>query len=232
MSLETVGTVLMKGEEPPGVPVQIVAAEERLKIEANGESWGDWSIHDLRISALSDGFAIRAEGEEFILRAEDDVGLAEELHMAAASPRLARKMAASHNTAERPRPPAPPPIRSNVAALAFALAGALVLVGAVFLQAAGDRVDSPGASGGSGLWFFFVVGGVLMVASGWLMTLGNRWPFVVALVVVAGIVVGFGLMVSDAVTEGSFVIAYAFIAGGLVVGVSVLFSTSLRPTDS
>ena len=104
MGVETDGTVRIRGEEGSGIGVRVLADEGRLKLLSGTEVVRDWSIVDVGISALQDGFAIRAEGEEFVLKALDDADLAEELGLVAVSPRLPRKVAALHNPAE-PEPP-------------------------------------------------------------------------------------------------------------------------------
>ncbi|HYJ25935.1 MAG TPA: hypothetical protein VE027_13080, partial [Acidimicrobiia bacterium] len=86
-------------------------------------------------SLFTMGFAIRAEGEEFVLKTDDDVGLAREIGIAAASPRMARKVAASQNQ-EVPSTADPDPLvtRSKLAAIAFALGGVMALASGVLLR--------------------------------------------------------------------------------------------------
>ncbi|MDX1468901.1 MAG: hypothetical protein R3258_06130, partial [Acidimicrobiia bacterium] len=86
MSVETEGKIVIKGEDAPGLTVRIVAGDDHLTILLADDVLAEYEIPKLRISALSEGFAIRAEGEDFVLTAEDDVGLAEEFGVVAASP--------------------------------------------------------------------------------------------------------------------------------------------------
>ena len=70
-----------------------------------------------------------------------------------------------------------------------------------------------------------------MVATAYVISIHKRWARVVALVVIAAMVGVFGYMVSEGGLAGSHFAAYGFIAGGIVVGVAVLFSGSLRGAD-
>jgi len=238
LAVEMDGNVRMRGDTGPGVRVRVLAEKGRLRLVSGNELVGDWMIADLGVSSLQEGFNIKAEGEEFILRTEDDVALAEEIGVAAASPRMARRLAARHNPEEPATTPEPPQITSNLAAVGFAVAGALVLLGGVFLDLAdGDLGSSAFGSGagdpvgGGGFWLSFVIGGALMIAVAFVMSMGWRLARVIATVVLIGMVVVFGFSVRDAAAETTQVTAYGFIAGGLVVGVAVLSSGSLRQMD-
>ena len=120
----------MRGDDGPGAPVRVNAGDGRLRIDAGEDQIGDWDIHEIGIKAIPEGFSIRAEGEEFVLRSDDEVALADEFHLAAATPRLARKVAAAHNPQIPPDPPGEevfPEGSSLVAASAFAWAGVLAI---------------------------------------------------------------------------------------------------------
>ena len=229
MVVETDGTVRMRGDEGAGIGVRVLADKGRLKLLSGTEVVGDWSVGDIGISALQDGFAIRAEGEEFILKALDDADLAEELGLVAVSPRRARKGAVLHNPAE----PEPPEVveepRSNLMAIAFAVAGVFVVLGATFLKAAPD--SAPERNGGADMWPAFVVGGLLMVAIAYVMSLGLRWALGVAVLILVGVIALFGLAINGGVSDPVHLAAYGFIAGGLVLGVAVLFGGGLPTAD-
>lgn len=234
MAVEMDGNVRMRGDTGPGVRVRVVADYGRLRLVSGNELVGDWLVADIGMSVLQEGFNIKAEGEEFILRTDDDVALAEEIGVAAASPRLARRLAARHNPEEPQEPVEPPQISSNLAAVGFAVAGALVVLGGVFLDlAVGDASSGvstdPGTSIVSGIWF--VVGGALIIAVAFVMSMGARLARAIAGVVLVGMIVVFGIAVSDATTGTTQLTAYGFIAGGLVVGVAVLSSGSMRSID-
>lgn len=226
----------MRGQDGPGAPVRIAVEGRRLRIVAGAEEVGDWNLDEIGIHAVPEGFSIRAEGEEFVLRAEDEVALAEEFGLAAATPRLARKVAAAHNPEPRSEPE---PTQadtdgpgSRVVAIGFALGGLLVLLGGIFLRpdttaSATLSVADEASVLGVAFWVAFVAGGVLMVAVALIMSLGNRWGRLAALVVVVGIVVLFVSAVGNVDGDSSSFTAYGFIAGGIVVGVAVLFSGGL-----
>ncbi|HEX6302538.1 MAG TPA: hypothetical protein VF148_18975 [Acidimicrobiia bacterium] len=237
MAVEMDGNVRMRGDTGPGVMVRVLAEKGRLRLVSGNELVGDWMVTDLGVSALQDGFNIKAEGEEFLLRTDDDVALAEEIGVTAASPRLARRLAARHNPEEPAPTPEPPQISSNLAAVGFAVAGALVVLGGVFLDLAGGDLDSADLRSeaelvnGGEFWLAFVIGGALMIAVAFVMSMGARLARAIATVVLLGMVVVFGFAVSGAAAETTQVTAYGFIAGGLVVGVAVLSSGSLRRMD-
>ena len=236
MALETRGTVQMKGDVGPGVGVTVLLDESRLRLVSGGELIGEWELSELGVHALNDGFAVRAEGEEFVLKTEDDPALAEELGLQASTPRMARKVAASHPPEERePEEEAAEP-ESNVPAIVFALAGVLVLAGGFLINAesspqANLASSETGETGGGQFWLAFVLGGALMAGVAYILALGSRIARVLALVVLLAVVVFFALAAREAVLDANHLLAYGFIAGGIVVGVAVIFSGSLRGED-
>ena len=218
MAMEAQGIVHMRGDTTQTIVVQVFADSDRLRLLSGNELIGEWPVSGLGIHALNEGFAIRAEGEELILKTDNDVALAEELGLLTSSPRLARKVAASHNPSEPAPEPEPENPKSNLAAIAFALGGVLVFAGGVFLRASGSVGPS---------WLEFTLGGVAMVAVAYLLGRGVRWAQIVAVLAQVGLIVVFALAVQDVPPEASDLMAYGFIAGGIVVGVSVLFSGTL-----
>lgn len=237
MAVETSGTVMMRGDSDPGVAVRIRAGEGRLTLSSGEEAVGDWRLEDIGVHAVPDGFAIRAEGEEFVLRTSDDVALADELGLATATPRLARRVAASHN----PKVPSEPVVvaepssdNRHIAAIAFALGGAMIILGGAFLRTSPEFARESlvtTTDGGAEFWLWFVVGGVLMVASAWVLSIGVRGSRLIALLVLAALIALFGFVASRAIIDPSYLTAYGFITGGVVVGVAVLSAGSLRDND-
>jgi hypothetical protein len=238
MTVETDGSVRFRGDSGPGIPVRVLADDGRLRLVSGKELVGDWLVRDLGINVLQDGFAIKIEGEQFLLRADEDALLAEELGIVAASPRMARKVAALHNPEPGlPETDAVAEPKSNVLAIAFALGGVLVLLGGTFLRiapttgASAQTVEDAADSGGAEFWLAFVLGGLLMVGVAYVMSIGTRWARTVSLLVMAVVVAVFAWVISNAVNDSSHLTAYGFIAGGLVVGVAVLFSGGLQNTE-
>lgn len=232
MVVELDGNVRMRGDTGPGVAVSIFADEGRLRLVSGNELVGDWMVADIGISALQEGFNVKAEGEEFVLRSTDDVALAEELGVLAVSPRLGRRLAARHNPEEPEEVPESPQISSHLAAIGFAVAGALVVLGGTFLNIADPGAVGGGAEdGGIEFWLAFVIGGVLMIAIAYVMSIGARGARAVAAVVLVAVVALFGFAVARSEPGATEVTAYGFVAGGLVVGVAVLVSGSLSQGD-
>lgn len=235
MAVETDGKVQMRGDSGPGVSVRVFAGDDMLRIVSGEEVVGEWHLDEIGIHALQEGFAIRAEGEEFVLKVKDEAGVAEEMGLAASSPRLARKVAAAHNPEERElaEPPQGPQRDStDLVAITYAVAGILVVLGGVILRIAPDAqaIAQPGGDSVD-FWLAFVIGGTLMIAVALVISMGSRWGRALALFTLAAVIVLFGFVVSGSSTDGSYVTAYGFVAGGVVVGVAVLFSGSLRDTD-
>jgi hypothetical protein len=233
MAVELDGNVRMRGDTGPGVGVKVLVERGRLSLVSGHELVGDWNVADIGINALHEGFNIKAEGEEFILRTQDDVVFAEELGVTAVSPRLARLLAARHNPEAREVVVyEEPQISSNLGAVGFAVAGALIVLGGTLLNisaeggpaALSERTDFQ-------FWIAFIVGGVLMIGAAYVMSIGARVAWLIATIVLVGVVVTFGFAVSQTTADAGEISAFGFIAGGLVVGVAVLVSGSLRQSD-
>jgi hypothetical protein len=82
------------GEDSPPLPVLIDLSEDRVVIEAGGEQIADWDRHEVRVSALPDGFHVRAEGEEIILDVTEDAKFALDIGLRNAHPQLRKRMSA------------------------------------------------------------------------------------------------------------------------------------------
>lgn len=72
-------------------------------------------------------------------------------------------------------------------------------------------------------WLAFTVGGVLMIATAYILAVGARWGRLAAILSLLLVTMVFGLAVSDTPTDATHLTAYGFLAGGLVIGVAVLF---------
>ena len=237
MAVETRGTVQMRGETGPGVTVEVLADGLRISLLHHDDLIGDWEVGAIGIQALNDGFAIRAEGEEFVLRTEDDVGLAREIGIVAAAPRMARKVAASQ-TEDVPlrADPEPVVVKSNLGAIAFALGGAMALAGGVLLRdestlPAAATSPAEGLGAGGNFWFAFMFGGVLMVGVALAIARRTKWSRMAAIIVVSALVIVFGLAARSATPDADHLLAYGFIAGGVVVGIAVVFAGSFVEPD-
>jgi hypothetical protein len=77
----------------PVLEVLIDLTKERMILHTETKVLGDWQLRNLLIRGEDDGFHIRVEGEEAIIHTTDDAGMALELGLRSASPRLRRQMA-------------------------------------------------------------------------------------------------------------------------------------------
>lgn len=84
----------IEGEETTPVAVMVDLTDNHLKMIVGEEEVADWTREEMRISAMPDGFHIRAEGEAVILDVTDDARFALELGLRNAHPALRQRMAA------------------------------------------------------------------------------------------------------------------------------------------
>lgn len=84
----------IEGEGTAATPVLVDLSGDRLVMRIGAEAVADWDRNEMRISAMPDGFHIRAEGEAIVLDVEDDARFAVELGLRNAHPALRQKMAA------------------------------------------------------------------------------------------------------------------------------------------
>lgn len=82
------------GDEVSEISVVLDVTDEALRIDAVNGTLGEWSHDQLRVTALDDGFHVRADGEEIVLHVERDAEFALAMGLRSAPPQLRRKMAA------------------------------------------------------------------------------------------------------------------------------------------
>lgn len=87
------GSMRMSSPDSPVLQVLIDLTDERMILHTDSTVLGDWDLSELLIRGEDDGFHIRIEGEEAIIHTNDDPGMALELGLRSASPRLRRLMA-------------------------------------------------------------------------------------------------------------------------------------------
>jgi hypothetical protein len=87
------GSLRLPGEIGPGLRVQIdLTDDSHLQIAAAQDVIGDWPLHEVGIRAADDGFHVLAEGEEVILRTENDPAFAVAVGLRNAPTLLRRQM--------------------------------------------------------------------------------------------------------------------------------------------
>ena len=83
----------MDGETGTPLGVEVDLTGERMKVRTGDIEVADWALDEIRVSALEDGFHIRAEGEMVVLDVTDDAEFAVELGLTSAHPDLRKRMA-------------------------------------------------------------------------------------------------------------------------------------------
>ena len=84
----------LSGTDDAPISVVVDLTNERLTMMAGDIEVGDWPRDQVRVSAMPDGFHVRAEGEEIILDVTDDARFALDLGLRNAPPILRRRMSA------------------------------------------------------------------------------------------------------------------------------------------
>jgi hypothetical protein len=84
----------LSGTDDAPISVVVDLTDDRLVMTAGAIEVGDWARDQVRVSALPDGFHVRAEGEEIILDVTDDAHFALDLGLRNAPPILRRRMSA------------------------------------------------------------------------------------------------------------------------------------------
>lgn len=174
----------MAGDVGSGVEVRIHLEEETLTLVAvGGSEIGTWSLDDVGVAAKPDGFHLRIEGEEVVLRTEDDARFAVALGVSAPTSRLARQMAILRDTTpapsvvvdltDSPLPGAEPPLpsrRSQRVAEGLAYLGPLIVLAAtvaltasIVAVASGPALSFPGDIPA---WPAMTVASVVLAAGG------------------------------------------------------------------
>jgi hypothetical protein len=82
------------GEDSPPLAVVVDLTDDHLKMTVGEQEIADWTREEMRISAMPDGFHIRAEGEAIVLDVTDDARFAVDLGLRTAHPQLRQRMAA------------------------------------------------------------------------------------------------------------------------------------------
>lgn len=84
----------LSGTDDAPISVVVDLTDDRLIMTAGNIEVGDWPRDQVRVSAMPDGFHVRAEGEEIILDVTDDAHFALDLGLRNAPPILRRRMSA------------------------------------------------------------------------------------------------------------------------------------------
>ena len=84
----------IEGEGEAPLSVLIDLTDSRLTMSVGDQEVADWARNEIRVSALPDGFHIRAEGEAIVLDVAEDARFALELGLRNAHPTLRRRMSA------------------------------------------------------------------------------------------------------------------------------------------
>ncbi|MDP3983827.1 MAG: hypothetical protein Q8Q52_02320 [Acidimicrobiia bacterium] len=87
------GSLRMPGEMGPGLRVLIdLTDDSHLHISAAADVIGDWLLEEVGIRATDDGFHLLAEGEEVVIRTDNDPEFAVAIGLRNAPTLLRRQM--------------------------------------------------------------------------------------------------------------------------------------------
>jgi hypothetical protein len=87
------GSLRLMGEVGPGLTVLIdLTDEHRLHITAASDVIGDWPLEAVGIRAADDGFHVLAEGDEVVIRTDNDPAFALAVGLRNAPTLLRRQM--------------------------------------------------------------------------------------------------------------------------------------------
>ncbi len=84
----------IEGDASAPLDVTLDLTDDHLRMRVGDEEVADWAKDQMRVSAMQDGFHIRAEGEAIILDVTEDARFAVELGLRSAPPQLRQRMAA------------------------------------------------------------------------------------------------------------------------------------------
>jgi hypothetical protein len=140
VATELSGTVRVIGDSDATASVVVSLEDEVLALNGASGEIGHWPLKSVGINSRSDGFHLKVEGEELVLRTSDDARFALAVGLqASSSPRLTRAMAHARDVESAPEPveePAPQPVEGPslmgwfiVAASGLVLIAALVAYG-------------------------------------------------------------------------------------------------------
>ena len=86
------GVLRTPTERDTAIGVVIDLTDQRLRLRSGDTEIADWSLDEVRVNARSDGFHVKAEGEEVILDLTHDAEFAVALGLSSAPVALARRM--------------------------------------------------------------------------------------------------------------------------------------------
>jgi hypothetical protein len=86
------GVLRSPTERNTAIRVVVDLTGQRLRLRAGDTPIADWSLDEIRVNALPDGFHLKAEGEEIILDLAQDAEFAVALGLSSAPVSLARRM--------------------------------------------------------------------------------------------------------------------------------------------
>lgn len=86
------GVLRTPAKRDTAIRVVIDLNGERLRLRSGDTEIANWSLGEIRVNALTDGFHVKAEGEEIILDLVQDAEFAVALGLGSAPVDLARRM--------------------------------------------------------------------------------------------------------------------------------------------
>ncbi|HKX74456.1 MAG TPA: hypothetical protein VJR05_03620 [Acidimicrobiia bacterium] len=239
MEAELTGVVRIAGDVAPGIRVEIHLEREELSLVSAAGPLGTWPLESIGISARTDGFHLRVEGEELILSTNDDARFALAVGLrSSSSPRLNRQLAAALDVAGEGVGLATEVISepslttreeaartdSSPVAMGIVAAGALVFIGALVAVARGSGLRVFGLVPA---WPFWVICALTLASGGLAMLSEMRGS---RTLVLGGLLVGLLGLVGSSSGFGSP--NFSWIGDGVLLsGIGTVLSGLLLSVD-
>ena len=97
----------LDGDTGPPLGVEVDLTGARMSVKTGEVEVADWGLDEIRVTALENGFHIRAEGEVVVLDVTNDAEFAVELGLTSAHPDLRKRMSRVLRNGD-PHQPTPP----------------------------------------------------------------------------------------------------------------------------
>jgi hypothetical protein len=220
VSTELSGTVRVIGDSDAAAKVVVSLDEEELVLSAADGEIGRWQLSSVGINARPDGFHLKVEGEELVLRTSDDARFALAVGLqTAGSPRLVRAMAAARDVESAPEPVEEEvPETGGPRLIGWAIIGASSLVLIAAMAAYGSQGE---VLGFIPVWLAMLATALVLAAGGFALNSDLKWSaMLIGIGVVMGLITLVGALSNPiAGSAGMVLLAVGTLGGGALLAV-------------